>query len=137
MSGTQIEFTPEALREIDDAFERYFEESPPYGIAAILPEDLADPLGDGGAAPAAPLHSAVRHASAVARTTRGQAVKHSRFILQDYWLAEGSGLTQRAWSAVDGVAQGARNGDQSAGLSATIAPCHAPWLFRVSSRYPN
>lgn len=41
MSGTQIKFTPEALREIDEAFERYFGESRRVAEAFVREVDRA------------------------------------------------------------------------------------------------
>ena len=41
MSGAKVEFTPEALREIDDAFERYFEESRRAAEAFVREVDRA------------------------------------------------------------------------------------------------
>jgi toxin ParE1/3/4 len=41
VSGAKVEFTPEALREIDDAFERYLEESRRAAEAFVREVDRA------------------------------------------------------------------------------------------------
>ena len=41
MSGTKVEFTPEALREVDEAFERYFEENHRAAEAFVREVDRA------------------------------------------------------------------------------------------------
>ena len=72
------------------------------------------------------------------RLFRCKSLASSPLAAFEFYLpVAGSGLTQKAWSAVAGIAQGARKGCQAVGSRATIAPCNVPWLDRVSSKYPN